>query len=100
MLVDDAGDDARVRKALRMLDPQWDAARLDLSAVSPETGERIIVNYVNGPSHGGRAVDTRGPRVGTPWGSLPVGERAFELSVEGPVHTIQAPHGSGDSSPG
>ncbi len=64
----------------KQLAPTWDPESATLSAILPDQAEPTIVAHDTGASHGGRQLSTRHARVTTPWGSLPLGQLAFQLA--------------------
>ena len=75
------GDFAGFIARCKYLQPQWDAQNLTLSALPARDGKRISVSYANGAQQNGQAIETRGPRFQTPWGSMPFGTRTLQLKT-------------------
>jgi hypothetical protein len=67
------------RKEAHALAPAWNADTLRLAATSPDDGARVDVEYEAGARRNGVAAATKGPRLGTPWGELPLGDARFVL---------------------
>jgi hypothetical protein len=63
------------------LDPAWDPETLRLAATSPDDHARVDVEYERGPRRDGVTASTPGPRFGTPWGSLPLGQDRLTLKT-------------------
>jgi hypothetical protein len=63
------------------LQPQWDAQAITLSALPQPGGQRISVSFVGGPEQGGAPISTRGARIETPWGTMPLGSPALRLQT-------------------
>ena len=77
--------------SLAAVRPAWDAAALTLAA-TPPGGRRVTLDFERGPLDAdGARIETRGPRVATPWGSMPLGGRRLELDVGGERHAIEVP---------
>ncbi|MDQ3814245.1 MAG: hypothetical protein M3347_09880, partial [Armatimonadota bacterium] len=73
------GSFAEFINCAKALQPQWDVQTLTLSALPTGGGERISVSYDNGPSQGGRKIETRGARFETPWGTMPLDSLTLQL---------------------
>lgn len=69
-------------ESLADIAPQWHADELRLSA-TPPGGKRVTLDYLQGPLREGQRIDTRGPRMVTPWGCMALGEGSIELNVDG-----------------
>jgi hypothetical protein len=76
----DGDFDAFVARA-KQLDPAWDASKPSLSANLTGELRRIVVDHDAGATLDGQPLSTRGARISTPWGSLPLGELAFRLKT-------------------
>jgi hypothetical protein len=75
------GDFAAFVVRAKQLDPAWDAAKPSLSAKLPGEVHRTVVDHDSGATLAGQPLSTRGARISTPWGSLPLGELAFQLKT-------------------
>lgn len=80
----DGSFDAFVQHA-RASAPTWDASSATLAATPPGETARLEIRHDTGAFRGGRALSTRGARVATPWGTLPLGELRGSFAT---------PHGS------
>ncbi len=76
---------------LNRIGPVWDAASLQLHADCEDSRARIILSYLRGPLIRGKRLETKGDRLATPWGSLPLGERAMSLAYNDHRHEIALP---------
>lgn len=85
------GDFTRFRQDLAAAEPTYEPAARRLTCVDPDTQHVVRVDYEHGLQTPQDANPNQHPRIGTPFGRLPLGQRAFDLHHGDETCTIALP---------